>query len=70
MLWTICKGLKEGDIVLMPDGEGGYAVGAISSGYYYAGNKECLPHRRRVAWRPKRIARADMSVSFKLEQTK
>lgn len=54
----------------MPDGEGGYAVGAISSGYYYAGNKECLPHRRRVAWHPKRIARADISVSFKLEQTK
>lgn len=34
-LYTVCKGLKIGDIVLSPDGTGHYMVGTITSDYYY-----------------------------------
>lgn len=63
-LWTICKGLKTGSIVLCPDGDGNYYVGEISSDYFYKAN-EILPHRRSVKWYPKTIARTDMSQTLK-----
>ena len=31
MLHTICKGIKIGDLVLCPDGEGNYFVGEVKS---------------------------------------
>lgn len=60
MLWTVCKGLQIDDIVITPDGNGQYYVGRITGGYYYV-EGAILPHRRRVEWRPNKIARADMS---------
>ena len=63
MLWTICKGILQGDIVLCPDGTGSYRAGTVISNYSYAPG-ETLPHRRRVEWFPKPIARADMSESL------
>ena len=65
MLWTICKGLHSNDVVLMPDGHGAYAVGTITSDYYYAGKDAVLPHRRRVDWNEERIQRSAMSESLK-----
>lgn len=65
MLWTICKGLRINDVVLMPDGHGTYAVGTITSDYYFAGKDEVLPHRRRVDWNEDRIPRSSMSQSLK-----
>lgn len=59
-LWTIIKGLKIGDIVLSPSGEGFYYVGSIASDYYYVPNTE-LPHRRKIDWMDKVIYRKDMS---------
>ena len=59
-LWTICKGLQIGDIVLSPNGRGEYYVGEIIGNYYYVPGTE-LPHRRKVQWYDKTIARADMS---------
>lgn len=59
-LWTIVKGLRIGDIVLCPSGEGFYYVGTISSDYYYVPNAE-LPHRRKVDWMDKVIERKKMS---------
>lgn len=64
MLWTICRGLQVGDVVLVPDGKGCYAVGTIASDYYYA-QDEILPHRRRVRWGERRIARADMTDALR-----
>lgn len=58
-LWTICKGLKAGDIVLCPNGQGSYMVGEISGDYYYVPG-EVLPHRRNVKWL-KLISRKVMS---------
>ena len=59
-LWTIVKGLKIGDIILSPSGEGYYYVGTISSDYYYVPNTK-LPHRRKVEWMDKVIERKNMS---------
>lgn len=64
MLWTICKGIKQDDIVLCPDGSGNYWVGRVVSGYIYASG-ETLPHRRQVEWSPTTIARADMSEALR-----
>ena len=59
-LWTVSKGIHEGDIVLCPDGKGMYLVGELVGGYTYH-PEGILPHRRSVRWFPQMIARADMS---------
>ena len=59
-LWTICYGLKIGDMVLASNGEGGYCVAEIMGGYYYAQGKD-LPHRRNVRWLDVVIPRRSMS---------
>ncbi len=60
MLFNICKGIHQGDLILSPDGEGAYFVGEVISDYAYVPGGP-LPHRRRVNWYPRRIARDDMS---------
>lgn len=59
-LWTICFGLKKGDVVLASDGAGGYHVGTITGDYTYAPGQN-LPHRRHVAWSDVVIPRKSMS---------
>lgn len=59
-LWTICYGLKIGDMVLASNGEGGYCVAEIIGNYYYAQGKD-LPHRRAVKWLDIVIPRRSMS---------
>jgi restriction system protein len=60
MLWSLAMGLKQGDMVLCPDGEGRYNVGEVAGSYQYQPNTN-LPHRRAVHWLEKKIDRADMS---------
>ena len=62
-LWTVVKGLKIGDVVISPSGEGYYYVGTITSEYYYVADTE-LPHRRKVAWMDKVIYRKSMSKAL------
>ncbi len=64
MLYTICKGIKIGDVILSPDGKGNYMVGEVTSEYFYSPG-EVLPHRRSVNWFPVTISRADMSQELK-----
>lgn len=59
-LWTVCKGIRPGDVVLCPDGEGHYRVGDVTGEYYHA-PKQNLPHRRKVQWLPSVIDRSAMS---------
>jgi restriction system protein len=59
-VWTVCKGMNEGDIVLSPDGAGSYRVGDVTGSYYYVPD-EPLPQRRRVKWLDLAIARAAMN---------
>lgn len=63
-LYTIAKGIQEGDVVLCPNGEGRYHVGIINGPYQYSPNTN-LPHRRPVKWLDQMIDRADMSTDLK-----
>ena len=63
MLHTICKGIKIGDLVLCPDGEGNYFVGEVKSDYFFIPETE-LPHRRKVEWYKKRISRTELSIEL------
>lgn len=59
-VWTLSKGLRQGDIIITPNGERRYKAGEIVSDYYYVpGN--VLPHRRKVRWFPDLFDRDDMS---------
>jgi restriction system protein len=62
-LWTVAKGIKEGDVVLCPSGTGKYHVGEVVSGYYYQPGT-VLPHRRRVRWYSAGIDRDQMSQAL------
>ena len=64
MLWTICKGIKKGDIILSPNGKGSYFVGEVVSDYYYI-ESEILPHRRKVNWFSVQIERSAMSKALR-----
>jgi restriction system protein len=63
-LWTVAKGIQDGDTIVCPDGQGRYRVGEITGGYYYQAAGP-LPHRRPVKWLPEGIDRADMSQALK-----
>lgn len=62
MLHTICSGAKVGDIVLCPSGTGIYFVGEIISEYYFVDDE--LPHRRKVKWFDKGLAREELSEAL------
>lgn len=64
MLHTICKGIKQGDIVLTPRGDGHYLVGKVISDYYYVPSGE-LSHRRKVLWFEQTLPREMMSQALK-----
>lgn len=63
-LWTIAKGIKKGDTVLCPNGQGSYYIGEVLEDYSYHGAKN-LPHRRTVKWYPHLIERAIMSDALR-----
>jgi len=63
-LWTVAKGIREGDMVLSPNGTGGYRIGEVVGGYTYRPG-EVLPHRRPVRWFQETIARCDMSLALR-----
>ena len=62
-LWTLGKGMNQGDIVLCPDGAG-YYVGEIVSDYSYHKGTH-LPHRRNVKWYSMTIDRSLMTDALK-----
>ena len=64
MLHTLCKGVKQGDIVLTPRGDGHYLVGKVVSDYYYMPTGE-LSHRRKVEWFEQTLPRELMSQELK-----
>lgn len=63
-LWTICKRLQNGSIVLCPDGTGNYYIGEVQGDYYYSPGT-VLPHRRNVRWFPKTVSRSEMSEGLR-----
>jgi len=63
-LWTICKKIQVGDIVLSPDGKGRYFVGEVQSEYRFVPGAN-QPHQRQVQWYDEMIDRSVMSDSLK-----
>lgn len=63
-LWTIAKGISNGDIVLCPNGQGSYYVGEVLDTYSYH-PESALPHRRTVQWHPNTIERQSMSEALR-----
>ena len=64
MLWVVSKGIKTGDVVLSPDGNGTYRVGDVVGDYAWVSG-QTLPHRRKVTWREVGIDRSAMSDSLR-----
>jgi restriction system protein len=63
-LWTVSMGIKKGDIVLCPRGDGNYLVGEVTGDYFYKKNED-LPHRRNVRWYDETLPRSSMSQELK-----
>ncbi|MBI1323340.1 DUF91 domain-containing protein [bacterium] len=63
-LWTIGKGIQQGDVILSPDGFGKYHVGEVTGPYYYVAG-ELVPHRRPVKWLPVQIDRSATSEGLR-----
>lgn len=63
-LWTVSKGIQNGDIVLCPDGTGRYRVGEVNGDYFYESGRP-LCHRRPVTWLSVAIDRASMSEALR-----
>lgn len=59
-IWMVSKGIKIGDILLCPNGEGSYLVGEIVGDYFYKSG-EILPHRREIKWYSTQVPRSSMS---------
>lgn len=62
-LWTVSKGIKKGDVVLCPDGNGSYRFGEVMGDYFYSAG-QTLPHRRKVKWLDVSVPRASLSESL------
>lgn len=62
-LWTVSKGIKVGDVVLCPDGNGNYRFGEVIGEYHYA-QGQTLPHRRKVKWLDLVVARSSLSEAL------
>jgi len=63
-LWTVAKGIKEGDIDLSPNRLGGYRAGEVIGSYFYK-PEDKLPHQRKVRWFPQTIDRSEMSDTLR-----
>lgn len=60
MLWTISKGLLQGDVVVIPDLQNQIHFGRITSDYFYVAEGP-LQHRRKVSWLPITVHRHSLS---------
>ena len=63
MLHSICKGIDVGDIVLMPDDQGTFHFGKVTSDYWYAPEGP-LQHRRSLQWLPITVHRHDFTEAL------
>ncbi|MBM3769912.1 MAG: DUF91 domain-containing protein [Acidimicrobiia bacterium] len=64
LLWTLCKNMEDGDIVLSPDGTGKYFVGEVQGEYRFVPDAG-LPHQRQVRWFESTIERSAMSDALR-----
>lgn len=50
MLWTACRGINEGDVIISPNAQGLFHVGLIAGPYRFSADSR-HPHQRPVQWR-------------------
>ena len=67
-IWTIGKGIQDGDYVVAPTSSGTLHVGRVAGPYEFAPGGE-LPHRRPVSWLPGIINRDEMSPELQRSTT-
>lgn len=63
-LHTIARGIRIGDVILSPNGQGGYALGEVVEDYSYQ-TGAILPHRRKVRWFSQIVDRGEMSQELR-----
>ncbi|MFT4109105.1 endonuclease NucS domain-containing protein [Propionicimonas sp.] len=63
-IWTIGKGMQDGDFVVTPDAAGHLRVGQVTGPYMFCPG-EALPHRRPVSWQFGTIDRDGMSAELR-----
>lgn len=63
-IWTIGRGIEDGDYVVAPNSTGTLHVGRVTGPYEFAKDEE-LPHRRPVSWQLATIARDEMSAELR-----
>ena len=64
MLHTIGKGIQQGDVILMPDEQGNFHFGTVTSDYQFV-PEALLQHRRQLQWLPVSVHRHDFSDSLR-----
>lgn len=67
-LWTIGRGLEEGDYVVTPTSSGALYIGRVTGPYEFVSGAE-LPHRRAVSWQQGTIAKDEMSAELQRSTT-
>lgn len=63
-LWTVCMGIKKGDVVVCPDGHAQFMFGEVTGDYTYMPG-EILPHRRNVKWYDVKVPRKEVSEALR-----
>jgi restriction system protein len=63
-LWTIGKGINQGDVILCPDAPGSYQLAEVTGDYLYVPG-DVLPHRRPVRWLRAAIRAESMSEALR-----
>lgn len=63
-IWTVGRGMQDGDYVVTPNGAGDLKVGQVTGGYQFAAGTD-LMHRRPVSWRAETISRDAMSAELR-----
>ena len=63
-LWQFAKGIKIGDIILSPCGNGDYYVGEVIGDYEYHPDVDFFNHRRKIKWFNKKISKDEFSEAL------
>ena len=63
-VWTVCKGINQGDIVLCPARSGTYQFAEVTGGYVYVPGG-AVPHRRPIRWLKAGVSRESMSEALR-----
>jgi restriction system protein len=63
-LWTVAKGIHQGDVILCPEAASGYRACEVTGDYLFAPG-EPLPHRRPVRWLNVIVSREGMTEGLR-----